>query len=74
MKILAIIILFIMLAGWDIPDLIKKKRSKDLIVYSVLILTGLTLSILASFHVHLPNPTKGIETVLEPLGSLLQTD
>lgn len=59
MKIMAIILLFVVLAGWDIPQLIKKKQRKDLIVYVVLILAGLTLSILALLHVHLPNPTKG---------------
>ncbi|BCG61598.1 hypothetical protein [Paenibacillus sp. URB8-2] len=74
MKIMAIILLFVVLAGWDIPQLIKKKQRKDLIVYVVLILAGLTLSILALLHVHLPNPTKGVEAVLKPLGSLLKTD
>ncbi|NGM82048.1 hypothetical protein G5B47_06455 [Paenibacillus sp. 7124] len=74
MKIMAIILLFVMLAGWDIPQLIKKKQRKDLIVYALLILTGLILSILSAFHVHLPNPSKGLSTVLEPLGSLLKAD
>ncbi|WP_139210559.1 hypothetical protein [Paenibacillus sophorae] len=71
---MAIILLFILLAGWDVPLLIKKKQRKDLIVYSLLLLTGITLSILVSFNVHLPNPSKGLETILQPLGSLLKTD
>ncbi|AIQ15117.1 hypothetical protein [Paenibacillus durus] len=74
MKIMAIILLFILLAGVDFPLLIKKRQKKDVVVYSVLILTGLTLSILVSFDVHLPNPSKAVESVLEPLGSLLKTE
>ncbi|MDT3425339.1 hypothetical protein J2Z22_000855 [Paenibacillus forsythiae] len=74
MKIMAIITLFILLAGWDAPHLIKKRQKKDLIVYFALILVGLTLSILVSFHVYLPNPSKGLETMFAPLGSWLKED
>lgn len=74
MKVAVIVILFLVLAGWDFPNLLKKNQRKELVAYTLLMLTGLTLSILVSFHVHLPNPSKGLEAIFKPFGSLLKAD
>jgi hypothetical protein len=67
-----IVIVFLMLAGWDVPGLLKKNQKKDLVVYSMFMATGLILSVLIVFHVPLPNPSKGLEALFKPLGSLLK--
>ncbi|MEW9671818.1 hypothetical protein [Ammoniphilus sp. 3BR4] len=55
MKVILILILFLLLASWDIPRLIRnKKKRKDLLVYSFLMIIGLTLSILFAFQIYLP--------------------
>lgn len=72
MKVILILIVFLVLAGWDVPELWTKKRKKDLFVYSGLMAFGLILSVLAAYHVHIPNPAKGLEALFKPLGSLLK--
>ena len=55
MKVILIIVLFMLLAARDVPQLIKnKKYRKDLLIYSFLMLIGFILSILAAFHIYLP--------------------
>lgn len=72
MRIIIILILFFVLAGWDVPQLWTKKQKKDLAVYCALMAAGLVLSVLAAYHVHLPNPSKGLEAVFKPFASLLK--
>ncbi|MCD9022869.1 hypothetical protein [Cohnella silvisoli] len=72
MKIMMITIGFILLAGWDVPSLLKKNRKKDLVVYSLFMITALILGILVALHVRLPNPSKGLEAIFKPLSSLLK--
>ncbi len=72
MKIFMIVIVFLMLAGWDVPAMINKNQKKDLVVYSMFMVTGLILSVLIVFHVPLPNPSKGLEAIFKPFGSLLK--
>lgn len=54
MKAILILTLFLLLASWDIPRLMRNKKKHDLLVYSFLMIMGLFLSILAAFHVYLP--------------------
>jgi uncharacterized membrane protein YwzB len=74
MKVIMIVIIFFVLAGWDVPKLIRKNQRKDLIVYSLLMVSGVLLSILDAFHVYLPNPSKGLEAIFKPFSSLLKAD
>lgn len=46
LKIFLIIFIFIILFAWEIPQLIKRKEMKELVVFSLLMLIGLALSIL----------------------------
>lgn len=55
MKVIMTMFLFVLLASRDVPQLMKnKKYRKDLLVYSLLLLVGLVLSILAAYRVYLP--------------------
>jgi hypothetical protein len=74
MNVVWIVLFFLLLTGWDLPQLLKKDRRKDLVVYSLLMAAGLALSILVSFHVHLPNPTNGLEAIFKPFRAVLQKD
>lgn len=46
LKIILIILIFVTLFAWEVPQLIKKKEMKELVVFSLLMLIGLALSIL----------------------------
>ncbi|KRF44074.1 hypothetical protein ASG93_03985 [Paenibacillus sp. Soil787] len=55
MKVILILVLFVLLASRDVPGMIRNKNyHKDLVVYSFLMLAGLTLNFLVVFHVYLP--------------------
>ena len=55
MKIIVIVVLFVLLASRDVLGLIRdKKYRKDLVVYSFLMMVGMTMSFLAVYHVYLP--------------------
>lgn len=46
LKIFLIILIFIILFAWEIPQLIRRKEMKELVVFSLLMLIGIALSIL----------------------------
>ena len=55
-KFLMIILLFIALTVYEFPQLKRKNEKKEWIVFLLLMLMGLTLSILFVFHVSLYKP------------------
>ncbi|WP_338450067.1 hypothetical protein R4Z09_28685 [Niallia oryzisoli] len=55
----------------DVPHLKRNKLKKELWVFTVLLLIGVGLSIACSFHIPLPNPLKGINTILQPLSNYM---
>ncbi|MGO4270700.1 hypothetical protein AB4Z22_12775 [Paenibacillus sp. TAF58] len=60
MKVILIVVLFGLLASRDVPGLIRNEKvHKDLLIYSFLMLIGMTMSLLAAFHVYLPIWPKG---------------
>ncbi|MFC0270550.1 hypothetical protein ACFFIX_03650 [Metabacillus herbersteinensis] len=46
LKIMMIIAIFVAILAWEVPQLIRKKEIKELVVFSFLTLIGLALSIL----------------------------
>ncbi|MEH7491589.1 hypothetical protein [Neobacillus niacini] len=46
LKILMMILIFGVIFAWEIPQLVRKKEVKELVVFSFLALIGLALSIL----------------------------
>ncbi|KRE34957.1 hypothetical protein ASG85_36345 [Paenibacillus sp. Soil724D2] len=54
MKVILIVVLFVLLASRDVPGMRNKKYRKDMLIYSFLMMAGMTLSFLAVFHLYLP--------------------
>ena len=46
LKILLIILIFVVIFAWEVPQLVRKGEMKELVVFSFLALIGLALSIL----------------------------
>lgn len=49
-KILLIILIFGTLFAWEVPQLIRRKEMKELVVFLLLMLIGLALSILTAIR------------------------
>ena len=47
LKIFLMILIFVTLIAWEVPQLVKRKELKELVVFSLLMLIGLALSVLA---------------------------
>lgn len=65
MKILALILIFTIIALFEFPGLVKKKEWRELITSSVLLAIGFMLSFLQVIGVKVPNPNKGIEALVK---------
>jgi len=51
----------------EAPPLVKKKRWKDLRVFSGFLLVGVTLGMVLVFRLPFPNPTPLIEGIFKPV-------
>jgi len=62
----AVIIIFI-----DMPALLKQKRKKELRMFSVLLLCGISLNIAEALNWNMLNPLDWIAVMYKPLSDLL---
>jgi hypothetical protein len=56
----------------DAPDLLKRRLTKELWIFSFLLLLGTVLSILLSLNVVLPNPLDWLTVLYRPFNDLLE--
>ncbi|WP_128100252.1 hypothetical protein [Paenibacillus sp. DCT19] len=70
LSIIAVVIGIII--GWiDLPTLFKNKQWKETAVYSVLLLAGITFSVIAVNLWEFPSPLKLVVWIYEPINQLL---
>lgn len=62
---------FIGIALFEIPDLIQRKRWRELLVFLVFLLFAFIVSLLQVLEIKLPNPVKGIEFLVKYLLSVV---
>lgn len=65
MKIIVLVLLFSGLALLEIPKLMRQKQWPELITSSVLLSIGFVLSFLQVIGVAVPNPNKGIISLIK---------
>ncbi|WHH58633.1 hypothetical protein QKW49_23025 [Petroclostridium sp. X23] len=65
--IFLLIMVFIGIALFEVPDLIRKKYRRELIVFSLFLLLAFTMAILQTIGVEIPNPSNGIAYVVKDL-------
>lgn len=70
--ILAVLVFAAVLAYIEIPKLFRDKSYKELWSFSILLLPGVTLSILKSLGVSLFTPSDWIAWVFSPLTNLIK--
>jgi hypothetical protein len=62
--IVLIIGLFILLAFWDLPFLIKNRLKREIAVYSAVYVCALTLAVLLTLGIKLPSPLYPMITLI----------
>ena len=65
--LVATVIIFI-----EVPSLLEKKQKKELIVFSILLIIGVTLSILRAFGINIPNPLDLLTFIFKPMNDLIR--
>lgn len=65
-----LILAFAVIAAYEIPEIIRRREWKELVVFGVLLITGFTISLLQTIGVRVPNPVKGIELIIKKMSNL----
>jgi len=68
--IILILAAFALILLADVPDLIRIRNWKDTVVFSVILITGLVISILLYADVKLPSPVTGFRILYEDVFKL----
>jgi|CZCA01.1.fsa_nt_gi hypothetical protein len=66
-----LVAVFTVIALFEVPKILEKGLWRELLVFSVLLLFGFTLSVLLALEVRLPSPVKGIRSLMNPILRLL---
>lgn len=69
-------VLLILLAGagialYEVPRLLKQRMHREFILFCVLFFIGVGLSIAMAIDLPVPNPTRAVEVVFDPLRRVL---
>ena len=65
------IVAAIMMIAFELPNLRKNKLTKELWVFSILMLIAVGLGIAQSLDLQIPNPLNGITIVFKPLSDFV---
>ena len=57
----------------EVPTLLKKRKKKELWVFSLLLLLGIGISIAQSLHIHVPSPLDFIAYLYKPISEFLHS-
>ena len=71
MVIVLLVAVFTVIALFEVPKILEKRLWRELLVFSILLLVGFTLSVLLALDVRLPSPVKGIRSLMSPILRLL---
>lgn len=70
--IVLLILVFIAIIALEAPGLVKKKMWRELTAFSVLLVIGMYLSFGQVLKLPVPNPTRGIEAVFQPVTQFIE--
>lgn len=66
--VILVIIVFVLIAAFQAPRLIKAKQYKEMVVFGIFLLIGFALNLMLTLGVPIPNPTEGIKSILNAIG------
>lgn len=65
--IFLLITVFIGIILFEVPNLIRKKYWRELIVFAIFLLLAFIMTLLQTIGVKLPNPVKGIQYLIKDI-------
>lgn len=72
MFIIAILVSGVVISLFEIPPLVKKKYWKEIVVYSLFLSAGMTVSILLTTGMTIPNPSEILMLLFSPVDSFIE--
>jgi hypothetical protein len=66
-----IFLLSVFIVVYELPSFLQGESKKGLVVFSVFLIAGMTLSILQTLRMPVPNPTVFITFIFEPLSHMI---
>ena len=66
-----IFLLSVFIVVYELPSFLQGESKKGLVVFSVFLIAGMTLSILQTLRLPVPNPTAFITFIFEPLAHII---
>lgn len=64
---LGVTLIFLIVIFMEVPGLIKKKKTKEVVVFFILVAIGYTLNLLVAFDVKITATNKLIEMLMKPI-------
>ncbi|WP_434578425.1 hypothetical protein [Thermoanaerobacterium thermosaccharolyticum] len=64
---LGVTVVFLIIIFMEVPGLIKQKKTKEVVVFFILIAIGYVLNLLVAFNVTVTSTNKIIEMLLKPV-------
>jgi len=70
-KIMSVILLAIVIAVFEVPNLLKNRLLKELLVFLILLVAGTGLGIARSMELELPSPLDLISFIYKPISDAI---
>ncbi|KAA5806980.1 hypothetical protein [Thermoanaerobacterium thermosaccharolyticum] len=64
---LGVTVVFLVIILIEVPGLIKQKKTKEIVVFFILIAIGYTLNLFVAFNITITSTNKIIEILLKPV-------
>jgi len=72
MKLFLLLVTLLIVASRNLLPLLKQKIKKDIYVFAGLMAIAAYLSISTALGLYVPNPSKGLQTIFQPVNQLIQ--
>ncbi|WP_428909890.1 hypothetical protein [Niallia sp. Krafla_26] len=69
---IGILVIGVAVILFEVPPLLKNKERRELTIFSLFLLTGITFNILLSFNVELPNPSDWLLKLFSPMDDFIE--
>lgn len=74
MLLLALVLVFLIIAWYEVPALLREQLYSELLVFALLMVLAFSLSCLQTLGVTLPNPVRGLERLSEVVITMIGGD
>ncbi|MEK3884355.1 hypothetical protein [Paenibacillus sp. PL2-23] len=70
---IVVIIVGLLIAAQELPDLLRNKRRVDIGLFSTLLLIGIALGVMESLELDIPNPLDALTVIFGPVSELMKS-